>query len=73
MAGDTLDFGIVETVDHDLVIRPKQPELCVDGPCSPTLRPADDPHAAQNHKEQDSASENKPKPPQDVLATLLIN
>jgi hypothetical protein len=23
VAGDTLDFGIVEIVDHDLVIRPK--------------------------------------------------
>jgi hypothetical protein len=71
MAGDTLDFGIVKTVDHDFVIRPEQPEFRVDGASRPTLRPADDPDATQNHEEQSSASENKPKPPQDILVTSL--
>jgi hypothetical protein len=30
------------------------------GACSPALRPSDDPHATQNHEEQNSATENKP-------------
>src|SRR6266436_8742985 len=31
VAGDALDLGVVKTVDDDLVIRPQQPKLCIDG------------------------------------------
>jgi len=31
VAGDALDFGVIEAIDHNLVAGPEQPELCIDG------------------------------------------
>ena len=42
VAGDALDLGIVETIDHNLVVGPEQAELCTDRSGRAALRPADD-------------------------------
>src|ERR1700732_1855649 len=63
-----LYLWVVKTVDDDLVIRPQQPKLCVDGAGGPALGPAGDPHAKQNHNQHNGGPENKPKPSHDVLA-----
>ena len=56
VAGDAIDFGVVKTVYDDLVIRPQQPKLCVDGAGSAALRASDDPHAEQDHDQHNDGS-----------------
>jgi hypothetical protein len=68
VAGDAVDFGVVKTVDDDLVIRAQEPKLRADGAGGATLGPADDPHAKQNHDQHNSGPENKPKSSHDLPA-----
>jgi hypothetical protein len=68
VAGDALDFGVVKTVDDDLVIRPQQSKLCVDGAGRAALGPADDPQAEEDHNQNSSDPKNKPESFHDVLA-----
>jgi hypothetical protein len=68
MTRDALNFGVVKTVDDNLVVRPQQPEFGIDGAGGATLGPADDPHAEDNHDQHNDAPKNKPKPSHDVPA-----
>ena len=69
MAGDALNLRIIEAADHNLVIRPEQPEFRIDRTCGAALGSADNPNAEQHHDQQQSAAEDKPKPPH--VATVL--
>ena len=71
VAGDAVNFGVVKTVDDDLVVGAREPKLCADGAGGATLGPADDPHAEQDHGQHRDGSDNNPEPSHDVLAPLL--
>jgi hypothetical protein len=68
VASDAVDFGIVKTIDDDLVMGAQEPKLCADGAGGAALGPADDPHTEDSHDQHHSGPENKPKPSHDVLA-----
>ena len=71
VAGDAVNFGVVKTVDDDLVIGAQEPKLRADGAGGAALGPADDPHAKENHGQHSDGSENNPEPSHDVLALFL--
>ena len=71
VASDAVDFRVVKTVDDDLVIGAQEPKLRADGAGGAALRPADDPHAEQDHDQHNDGSEYKPKPSHDVLSFPL--
>src|ERR1700730_12287191 len=71
VAGDAVNFGVVKTVDDDLVVGAQEPKLRADGAGGATLGPADDPHAKHNHGQHGDGSENEPEPSHDVLALFV--
>ena len=71
MTRDALNFGVVKTVDDNLVVWPQQPEFGIDRAGGAAVGPTDDPHAEDNHDQHKDGPENKPKPSHDVPALIV--
>src|SRR6516162_383901 len=71
VAGNALDFGIVEAVNDDFVVRSKQPELGADRARRAALRPAENPPSEENDDQQDNSSGDYPKSTHATLTLML--
>jgi hypothetical protein len=58
VAGDALDLGVVETIEGNLVVGPKQPEFCTDRAGGAAVRSADDQQSKENADHQHAGSDN---------------
>src|SRR5205823_7139377 len=54
VAGYAVNFGVVKTVDDDLVIGAQQPKLRADRAGGAALRAGEDPHAKQDHDQHNN-------------------
>jgi hypothetical protein len=62
VAGDTLDFGVVEAIDHDLVIGADPSKIRADRAGRPAFGAADDPPSEDHDDEEDYCADNHPDP-----------
>src|SRR6516225_8624433 len=52
MAGNPFDFGVVEAVDHDFIVRPEEAESSADRTGRAAFGPVEDPQSEENHDQQ---------------------
>jgi len=58
VAGDTLNLGVVEAVDNDLIVGTEPSKIRADRAGRSAFRTADDPPSEENDDQQDSCPDN---------------
>jgi len=62
VAGDTLDLGVVEAVDHDLIVGAEPSIICADRAGRPSFGAAENPPSEEHDDQKDSCADNNSDP-----------
>jgi hypothetical protein len=62
VAGDTLDFGVVEAVDHDLIVGAEPAKIRTDRAGRPAFGAAEEPPSEKHDDQTDSCADNNNNP-----------
>jgi len=62
VAGDTVDFGVVEAVDHDLIVGAEPSKIRADRAGRPAFGAAEEPPSEEHDDQADSCADNNNDP-----------